>query len=191
MIRRSLCAHPQDFWGPVCGREAGPSSSLVRHNLLGSRFGSSRACTYGTRSTMQGGPAIAANPREGSRLLRFWVKVPNTSSEIGTTLSCALVGDLEAARVVADIIFSINRPQPLVFCKVDSALDGDHIVLDVGLDAAGTHAWHFNHDGQALGGLENIGHRDEHPGGNRALGFLLDLALLLNLQLLCHSDISL
>jgi hypothetical protein len=32
-----------------------------------------------------GGPAIAANPREASRLLRFWVKVPNTNSEIGTT----------------------------------------------------------------------------------------------------------
>jgi hypothetical protein len=31
------------------------------------------------------GPVIAANPREGSRLLRFWVKVPNTNSEIGTT----------------------------------------------------------------------------------------------------------
>jgi hypothetical protein len=80
---------PQDFWGPVCRRKAGPSSSLVRHNLLGSRVGSSRACTYGTRSTMQGGPAIAANPRQGSRLLRFCVKVPNTSSEIGTTLSRA------------------------------------------------------------------------------------------------------
>jgi len=35
------------------------------------------------------GRPIAANPREGSRLLRFWVKVPNTSSEIGTTLSRA------------------------------------------------------------------------------------------------------
>jgi predicted ATPase len=29
---------------------------------------------------MQGGPAIAANP--SSRLLRFWIKVPNTSSEV-------------------------------------------------------------------------------------------------------------
>jgi hypothetical protein len=29
--------------------------------------------------------AMAANPREGSRLLRFWVKAPNTNSEIGTT----------------------------------------------------------------------------------------------------------
>jgi len=38
---------------------------------------------------MQGGPAIAANPREASRLLLFWVKIPNTSSEIGTTLSRA------------------------------------------------------------------------------------------------------
>jgi hypothetical protein len=39
--------------------------------------------------SMRGVPAIAANPREGSRLLRFRVKVPNTSSEIGTTLSRA------------------------------------------------------------------------------------------------------
>jgi hypothetical protein len=39
--------------------------------------------------SMYGGPAIAANSRDGSRLLRFWVKVPNTSSEIGTTLSRA------------------------------------------------------------------------------------------------------
>ena len=61
----------QDFWGPVCGREAG----LVRH--------------YGTRSTMQGVPAIAAKSKRRLRLLRFWVKVPNTSSEIGTTLSRA------------------------------------------------------------------------------------------------------
>jgi hypothetical protein len=43
----------------------------------------------GPRFSMRGVPAIAANPREGSRLLRFWVKVPNTSSEIGTTLSRA------------------------------------------------------------------------------------------------------
>jgi hypothetical protein len=34
---------------------------------------------------MRGVPAIAANPREGSRLLWFWVKVPNSNSEIGTT----------------------------------------------------------------------------------------------------------
>src|SRR5215469_4698412 len=34
---------------------------------------------------MCGVPAIAGNPREGSRLLRFWVKTPNTNSEIGTT----------------------------------------------------------------------------------------------------------
>jgi hypothetical protein len=39
----------------------------------------------GLRSTMRGVPAIAANPREGSRLLWFWVKVPNSNSEIGTT----------------------------------------------------------------------------------------------------------
>jgi hypothetical protein len=32
---------------------------------------------------MRGVPAIAANPREGSRLLRFWVEAPNTNSEIG------------------------------------------------------------------------------------------------------------
>jgi hypothetical protein len=32
---------------------------------------------------------MAANSREGSRLLRFWVKAPNTNSEIGTTLSRA------------------------------------------------------------------------------------------------------
>jgi hypothetical protein len=31
--------------------------------------------------------AIAANSREGSRLLRFWVKVPNTNSEIGTQVA--------------------------------------------------------------------------------------------------------
>src|SRR5215469_9087812 len=111
---------------------------------------------------------------------------------LGTDLALVdLVGHLEAARVVADVVFSIDRLHPLVFGKVDSALDGDNIVLDVGLDAVGPHAWHFKHDGQGLGGLENIGHRDEHPRGNRALGFLLDLALLLNLQLLCHSDISL
>jgi Transposase DDE domain len=29
--------------------------------------------------------AMAANPSEGSRLLWFWVKAPNTNSEIGTT----------------------------------------------------------------------------------------------------------
>jgi hypothetical protein len=34
---------------------------------------------------MRGVPAIAANPREGSTLLWFWVKVPNSNSEIGTT----------------------------------------------------------------------------------------------------------
>jgi hypothetical protein len=34
---------------------------------------------------MRGVPAIAANPREGSRLLWFWVEVPNSNSEIGTT----------------------------------------------------------------------------------------------------------
>jgi len=44
---------------------------------------------YGTRSTMQGVPAIAAKSKRRLRLLRFWVKVPNTSSEIGTTLSRA------------------------------------------------------------------------------------------------------
>ena len=44
-----------------------------------------RTCTYRARSTMRGVPAIAANPREGSRLLWFWVKVPNSNSEIGTT----------------------------------------------------------------------------------------------------------
>ena len=32
---------------------------------------------------------MAANSREGSRLLRFWVNAPNTNSEIGTTLSRA------------------------------------------------------------------------------------------------------
>ena|SRR5215471_2247232 len=34
---------------------------------------------------MCGVPTIAGNPREGSRLLRFRVKTPNTNSEIGTT----------------------------------------------------------------------------------------------------------
>jgi hypothetical protein len=34
-------------------------------------------------------PAIAANSGEGSRLLQFWFKAPNTNSEIGTTLSRA------------------------------------------------------------------------------------------------------
>jgi len=34
---------------------------------------------------MRGVPAMAANPREGSRPLRFWVKAPNTNSETGTT----------------------------------------------------------------------------------------------------------
>jgi hypothetical protein len=33
--------------------------------------------------------AMAANPTDGSRLLQFWFKVPNTNSEIGTTLSHA------------------------------------------------------------------------------------------------------
>jgi hypothetical protein len=33
------------------------------------------------------GTAVLNARRAGSRLLRFWVKVPNTSSEIGTTLS--------------------------------------------------------------------------------------------------------
>jgi hypothetical protein len=40
--------------------------------------------------SMHGVPSIGVNPREGSRLLRFWVKAPNTNSEIGTTLSRAL-----------------------------------------------------------------------------------------------------
>jgi hypothetical protein len=35
--------------------------------------------------SMRGVPAIAANPREGSRLLRFWLKAPSTNSDIGTT----------------------------------------------------------------------------------------------------------
>ena len=35
------------------------------------------------------GTAVLNARRAGSRLLRFWVKVPNTSSEIGTTLSRA------------------------------------------------------------------------------------------------------
>jgi hypothetical protein len=35
--------------------------------------------------SMRGVRVIAANPRDGSRLLRFWVKAPNTDPEIGTT----------------------------------------------------------------------------------------------------------
>jgi Rhodopirellula transposase DDE domain len=30
---------------------------------------------------MHGAPAIVANPRKGPRLLQFWVKAPNTTSE--------------------------------------------------------------------------------------------------------------
>src|SRR5262249_22452431 len=95
-----------------------------------------------------------------------------------------LVGNLEAARVMADIVLSINRPPPLVFGKVDSALDGDHIVLDVGPDAVRTHAWHFKHDGQGLGGLEKYRSPGRTPARESCPRFLLDLALLLNLQLL-------
>jgi hypothetical protein len=36
---------------------------------------------------MRGVPAIAANSREGSRLLQLWVRVTNTNSEIGATLA--------------------------------------------------------------------------------------------------------
>ena len=57
-----------------------PNSMLFRPAL---RPRKTRA--KGPPFSMCGVPAIAANPREGSRLLRFWAKVPNTSSEIGTT----------------------------------------------------------------------------------------------------------
>jgi hypothetical protein len=37
----------------------------------------------GTAVLMRGVPVIAANPRDGSRLLRFFVNAPNTDPEIG------------------------------------------------------------------------------------------------------------
>jgi len=58
-------------------------------NVIRSRLPFAKSTAKGPPFSMRGVPAIAANPREGSRLLRFWVKVPNTSSEIGTTLSRA------------------------------------------------------------------------------------------------------
>ena len=58
-------------------------------NVIPSRLPFAKSTAKGPPFSMRGLPAIAANPREGSRLLRFWVKVPNTSSEIGTTLSRA------------------------------------------------------------------------------------------------------
>jgi hypothetical protein len=58
-------------------------------NDIPSRLPFAKSTAKGSPFSMRGVPAIAANPREGSRLLRFWVKAPNTSSEIGTTLSRA------------------------------------------------------------------------------------------------------
>jgi hypothetical protein len=58
-------------------------------NVVPSRVPSTKSTAKVPPFSMRGVPAIAANPREGSRLLRFWVNVPNISSEIGTTLSRA------------------------------------------------------------------------------------------------------
>jgi uncharacterized protein YjiS (DUF1127 family) len=45
-------------------------------------------------------------------------------------------------------------------------------------------AWHFKHDRQRLRSLENICHWHEYPTGRCALGLLVDLALLLDLEFL-------
>jgi hypothetical protein len=58
-----------------CGA-SGRTSMLCRSRLLPAR----KALPF----SMRGVPA-AANPRKDPRLLRFWVKAPNTNSEIGTT----------------------------------------------------------------------------------------------------------
>ena len=74
--------------------EAGLNDKAVDYWLKAAEQATARHAMPGARlfgglcvSCMHNGVcrAMAENPREGSRLLRFWVKVPNTNSEIGTT----------------------------------------------------------------------------------------------------------
>ena len=61
----------------------------MRETLLIAQRARGRTCTYRARSTMHCGRQSRKFQEKAQRLLRFWVKVPNTSSEIGTTLSRA------------------------------------------------------------------------------------------------------
>jgi hypothetical protein len=42
--------------------------------------------------SFRGVPAIAANPREGSRLLRFWINAPKSAQFASRALACAELG---------------------------------------------------------------------------------------------------
>ena len=67
-----------------------------------------RTCTYCARSTMRGVPAIAANPREGSRLLWFWVKVPTATPKSAQLASRAPARD---ALALQELVRMVHDPQ--------------------------------------------------------------------------------
>jgi hypothetical protein len=57
----------------------------IKPMLCRSRLPSAKSTAKVAPFSMRGVPAITANSRDGSRLLRFWVKAPYTDPEIGTT----------------------------------------------------------------------------------------------------------
>jgi CheY-like chemotaxis protein len=101
-----------------------------------------------------------------------------------------LVGDFKAARIVPDVVFGVDGLHPLILREVNPPLDCDDIVLHVGLNAVALDTGHFKHNGQSFGSFEDVGHRHEHARRRRALGLLVDLALLLDLQFLGLGHVS-
>jgi hypothetical protein len=74
-----------------------------------------------------------------------------------------LVRDFKAAGIMAHVVLGVNRLHPLLVREVNSTLNGDHIILDGGLDAVAINARNFKRDCQCLGSLENVCHWHEIP----------------------------
>src|SRR6059058_1312205 len=65
----------------------------------------------------------------------------------------------ETARIMADVVFGIERLQALIFGKIQSPVDLENAVLNANLDAALLHARHFENDVQRVIRLINVGVR--------------------------------
>ena len=134
LVRVHLFEH-QDI--RATGNEAGSAKAAFLHSRHGQRLLGRADPTSPTllgRAALGGARAgrrmralsdnCIAHPREGSRLLRFWVKAPNTNSEIGTTRLARLrvwnsapgfgpASEAEPAKRAGAWGAARRRPQPL------------------------------------------------------------------------------
>src|SRR5581483_9242119 len=103
--------------------------------------------------------------------------------ELGADLLLVdLVREAEAPREVADIVFGIERLQPLVLAEVDAAFDAQHVLLELDVDLLLLDAGQLHDDGERVLGVVDIRGRDVVARRRRLLLLAHELLLLADLE---------